>query len=343
VSKVFNGIHCTCLLSVLILTLLGCTTGQLGKAEKLVKASMYNEAIPILDSLLKTDQTNVKCHYLLGISNLKTDHLNEMEKNFTSAVKLNQKYAVKVLQDLDESFKSYIMNSTFSSALYVATTATKIDTSTSSFYRIKISKILGDLFVAKDYEHAIQFLYSSRQYPIGAVLKQASKDIYKQWYICHSNNQQSTAKQLFAYAYSFAPEYVEDDVQFKLAKADYLVYHNWKAAESIYTELNSTFDSDKLGRDFTLLKAPRTSSGIEIWKIFFHSDNPISISTPGRFYTLSGIKSHELWALNTNPANPSAGEMGNSLLVGVRYKNTDDQSVIKAKKGTVLIITWSDN
>jgi hypothetical protein len=246
-----------------------------------------------------------------------------------------------VLKVLEESFNGYIMNSTFSSALFVATTATKIDTLTSGSYKTKISKVLGDLFAAKDYEHAIQYLYAAGHYPIGAVLKQASKDIYKQWYICHSNNQQSTAKLLFAYAYSFAPEYNEDNVAFRLAKADYIAPMDWKLADKLYTELCSAFDSEKLGRSFTLLEFPRSANGLEIWKVYFHTEEPISLPVKlGRKYTFTS--NARVAGMITTRENARFGEW-DSYPLNVAMMNThDDVFPLKSSKGNILTITWSN-
>lgn len=85
-------------------------------------------------------------------------------------------------------------------------------------------------------------------------------------------------------------------------------------------------------------------NGKEVWTISFLTDERISFPTPvGKWYTLSGIESHELWAMYTNPQNPNAGEMGNDLKAGVKYYNPDANSTLQAKKGTVLYITWSNS
>lgn len=84
--------------------------------------------------------------------------------------------------------------------------------------------------------------------------------------------------------------------------------------------------------------------GKEVWKIYFLTNEPIDFeSMPGKWYTLSGINSGELWAMNSRTDNLQAGKMGNDLKVGVKYHNTTARAILAAPKGTVLIITWTNS
>ncbi len=63
------------------------------KATKLMKSSLFSEAIDFLNSATKIDKSDFKLYFLLGTAYLQVNNLDLAEDNLRISIKLNEKFS----------------------------------------------------------------------------------------------------------------------------------------------------------------------------------------------------------------------------------------------------------
>ena len=97
----------------------GCTSKEMKKAKEFMEASMYDQAISLLDIEIQDNPKNAEANFLLGKCYLQTSNHSKVEKYFRNAVLLDPDYKEDIGNICyEKSLELYKVNDTIYANLY---------------------------------------------------------------------------------------------------------------------------------------------------------------------------------------------------------------------------------